>query len=195
MFKLRATQNARRYVFHEFAALCQNRRNTTRPNSTKAQKVDVEALLKTPSWSVRETLFSDELSDDTALISKEQLHHILRLSALPVPESSEVEGKMIGDLKAHLRFVQAIQKVNTDGVEPLQVIRDETQEARTLNTITMDALKEEFEKEEVVGSRGRIRKKPTRREPETDAKTEAWNPLSHASKTQGPHFVVDTAKD
>ena len=195
MSTLRATQNARRYISQGIAEFYLIHRGTARLNSTKAQKIDVEALLKTPSWSVRETLFSDELIDDTALIRKGQLHHLLRLSALPAPASSEEEAKLIGNLKAHLRFVQAIQKVNTDGVEPLQMIRDETEEAQKLNTVTMDTLKAEFEKEELVGGRGMIRKKARTEEPGTEATTETWNPLSHASKTQGPYFVVDTAKD
>lgn len=100
--------------------------------------------------------------------------------------------KLIKDLQAQLKFVQAVQEVDTEGVEPLQMIRDETEEAVTENTVTMDTLKDEFAKEVVVGKRGRIRKKVAQREPEAGEK---WNPLSHASKTHGPYFVVDTAKD
>ena len=103
---------------------------------------------------------------------------------------------MIKDLQAQLRFVQAIQEVDTEGVEPLQSIRDETEEAKRENTITMETLREEFAKEEVVGKRGRIRKKKVAEKEEPPKGDEKkWNPLGEASKTQGPYFVVDTAKD
>lgn len=99
---------------------------------------------------------------------------------------------MIKDLQAQLKFVQAIQEVDTEGVEPLQMIRDETEEAAMEDTITVDTLREEFAKEEAVGKRGRIRKNAVEKERET---MENWNPLAHARKTHGPYFVVNTAKD
>lgn len=74
----------------------------------------------------------------------------------------------------------------------MQTIRDETEEAAKENTVTIDTLREDFAKEEVVGKRGRIR--TIAREKEQQA-GEKWNPLAHSSKTQGPYFVVDTAKD
>ena len=165
--------------------------------STKTQppQVDIEALLKEPSWSVRETLFKDNPTEAATSISKAQLYHLLRLSALPLPKSPEEETKMIKDLQAQLKFVQAIQEVDTEGVEPLQMIRDETEEAKKDTTITLDTLEEEFAKEEVVGRRGRIRKKIVEKEQRVQDSGKTWNPLSHARKTQGPYFVVDTAKD
>ena len=159
---------------------------------TKPPQVDIDALLKEPSWSVRETLFKDDPIKPTPPISKDQLHHLLRLSALPLPKSPEEEAKLIRDLQAQLKFVQAIQEVDTEGVEPLQMIRDETEEAAKANTITMETLREEFAKEEVVGKRGRIRKKSVEKEQEVEDK---WDPLVQAGKTQGPYFVVDTTKD
>ena len=160
--------------------------------ATKPPQVDIDALLEEPSWSVRDTLFQNDSAKPAPAVTKEELHHLLRLSALPLPKSPEQEAKMIKDLQAQLKFVQAIQEVDTEGVEPLQTIRDETEEAAKENTITIETLKEEFAKEEVVGKRGRIRKKPVEKEQEAEDK---WNPLAHASKTQGPYFVVDTAKD
>ena len=163
--------------------------------NTKPPQVDIDALLKEPSWSVRETLFKDDSTNVATSVSKEQLHHLLRLSALPLPKTPEEEAKMIKDLQAQLKFVQATQEVDTEGVEPLQMIRDETEEAQKANTITMNTLKEEFAKEEVVGRRGRIRKKSVAKEQRVQSDGEKWNPLNHTNKTQGPYFVVDTAKD
>ena len=162
---------------------------------TKPPQVDIDDLLKQPSWSVRDTLFKNDSNKATTPVSKEQLHHLLRLSALPLPKSSDEEAQMIRDLQAQLKFVQAIQEVDTEGLEPLQMIRDETREGRKANTITMDTLKEEFAKEEVVGKRGRIRKKTVTKEQKEYSIGEDWNPLSHTDKTEGPYFVVDTAKD
>ena len=195
MFASRATKIISPYGCHEINAICRCQRSFVRQNTTKARKVDIEALLKNPSWSVRETVLADISSEDTALISKGQLYHLLRLSALPIPASSEEEARLTEDLRAHLRFVQAIQKVDTDGVKPLQMIRDETKEAERLHTITIDSLKEEFEKEEVVGSRGRIRKRSIEKEPNPLVERASWDPLSHAGKTHGPYYVVNTAKD
>ena len=159
---------------------------------TKQPKVDIDALLKEPSWSVRETLFRDDPATAAPPVTREELHHLLRLSALPLPESQEQEARMIKDLQAQLKFVQAVQEVDTEGVEPLQMIRDETEEAATDNTITLDTLREELAKEEVVGKRRRIRKNAVEKEREIMKK---WDPLAHASKTHRPYFVVDTAKD
>ena len=166
----------------------------TQSTTNRPPQVDIDALLKESSWSVRETLFRDDPTKAAPPVTREELHHLLRLSALPMPESLEQEARMIKDLQAQLKFVQAIQEVDTEGVEPLQMIRDETDEAAMENTITMDTLKEEFAKEEVVGKRGRIRKKAAEEGQQPESK-EKWNPLAHASKTHGPYFVVDTAKD
>ena len=175
----------------------QSRLQSTKPQS----ETDIEALLREPTWSLK-TLYDppQSSSSSTPPITKEKLHHLLRLSALPLPKSEEEEAKMIKDLQAQLKFVQAIQEVDTTGVEPLQAIRDETEEARKRSTITIESLQEEFAKEEVVGKRGRIRSRKVphddqHRGPPKLANGKTWDPLSHASKTQGRYFVVDTAKD
>ena len=101
---------------------------------------------------------------------------------------------MIADLQSQLKFVQAVQSVDTTGVKPLQSIRDETQEVETENEVTVAKLQGEFDKEEVVGRRGRIRR---RKEAPSSMKQEevVWDPLSQAGKKVGRFFVVDTAKD
>lgn len=181
---------------------------------------DVSQMLGEPSWSVQSLLQS---TDDSPLpkpsVTKKQLHHLLRLSALPLPASENEEARMMGDLEAQLRFVQAVQKVDTEGVEPLQSIRDESKAGEKLRMATVQSLRAEFSKEVVVGKRGRIIKKenlpPVDEESVTESdnraqllkellrmKTEVdeepvtnWNPLAQAPRRLGQYFVVETDKD
>ena len=102
---------------------------------------------------------------------------------------------MIADLQSQLRFVQAVQSVDTAGVEPLQSIRDETKKARAEQEVTFTTLQDEFDKEEVVGQRGRRRRRKDIPRPENVQEVAGWDPLSQASKKVGRVFVVDTAKD
>jgi Asp-tRNA(Asn)/Glu-tRNA(Gln) amidotransferase C subunit len=102
---------------------------------------------------------------------------------------------MIKDLQSQLKFVQAIQQVDTEGVEPLQSIRDETKEAEMENEITVKTLQEDFDKEEVVGRRGRIKRRTDVPTTATNETMKDWNPLAQAPKKRGRLFVVDTAKD
>ena len=101
---------------------------------------------------------------------------------------------MIADLQSQLKFVQAIQSVDTRGVEPLQSIRDETQEAEREQEVTTASLQEEFDKEEVVGRRGRIKRRKDAPIPDKED-IKGWDPLAQAPKKVGRFFVVDTAKD
>lgn len=155
----------------------------------------LEEMFAKPSWSVRSLFNSDESSASTLAITQKQLYHFLRLSALPLPTSEAQEAKMIKDLQSQLKFVQAIQQVDTEGVEPLQSIRDETKEAEMENEITVKTLQEAFDKEEVVGRRGRIRRRTDVPAAATDERMKDWDPLSQAPKKLGRLFVVDTAKD
>lgn len=170
-------------------------------SSRSNELVDVEALLKEPSWSVQSLLSPDESSASPPPpppVTREQLHHLLRLSALPLPKTQDEEAKMIKDLQAQLKFVQAIQSTDTTNVEPLQSIRNETEESERKHTITKEMLKEALEKEETVGKRGRIRRKKILPEAIQESKSgeaRKWNPLGHAARTQGSYFVVDNAKD
>ncbi len=153
---------------------------------------DVRKMLEEPSWSVKSMLGDGEAS--LPAISQKQLHHLLRLSALPLPKSVAEEAKMIEDLQAQLHFVQAIQKLDTEGVEPLQSIRDETKHGEREGTIRVESLKEEFGKEVVVGKRGRITRKKDL-PPVTEEGIEDWDPLAQAPKKIGRYFVVETDKD
>jgi len=99
---------------------------------------------------------------------------------------------MIQTLESQLHFVQAIQSVDTTDVEPLRSIRDETEEAEKENAVTLESMKEELSKEEVVGHSRRIRG----RKSATSEADEAcnWDPLALASKKIGRYIVVDTGK-
>lgn len=163
-------------------------------STLKAPDADLETLLSHPSWSVK-SLFDSATPSSAPPVTKEQLHHLLRLSALPLPTSAAQEEKMIADLQSQLKFVQAIQSVDTTGVEPLRSIRDETKEAEMENEITLATLQVEFDEEEVVGMRGRIRRRKDLPDPEREEEVKDWNPLEQASKKLGGFFVVDTAKD
>ena len=101
---------------------------------------------------------------------------------------------MIKTLESQLHFVRAIQKVDTDGVRPLQSIRDETAEAEQENEITLESLKDAFAKEETVP--GRTRRIRRRKDVPVDTKgVEDWGALAQAPKKVGRYFVVETGKD
>ncbi|MCJ1253922.1 hypothetical protein MMC24_001736 [Lignoscripta atroalba] len=153
---------------------------------------DIAAILAKPSWSVQSLLDTSDKSVTDSTITKKQLNHLLRLCALPLPETKEEETKMIQTLESQLHFVRAIQRVDTSGIEPLQSIRDETMEAEQEHEITVGSLQAYFDKEEVVGSSGRIRNKKVHA---VDTRVvEDWNALAQASKKVGRYIVVDTSK-
>ncbi|KAL8938679.1 MAG: hypothetical protein Q9216_003770 [Gyalolechia sp. 2 TL-2023] len=131
-------------------------------------------------------------------VSPKELHHLLRLSALPLPKDLAEQEKMQKDLQSQLHFVRAIQKIHIpEHVEPLQSIRDETEEGMKEQEYTVASLADEFEKEEVVGKRGRIStKKP--KDPDRNLEqnpAEQWDPLALAPKTVGRYVAVNTATD
>ncbi|KAF6240717.1 hypothetical protein HO173_001389 [Letharia columbiana] len=167
-------------------------------SSTTKPSDDLEALLAKPSWSVK-SLFTppNSASTPTPQITQKQLHHLLRLSALPLPTSIAEESRMISDLQSQLQFVKAIQEVDTEGVEPLVALRDETEEGERERTIGLEAMRGELEKEEVVGMRGRIvRKKAAEAKGESGKEGgEGLDLLAQAPQRLGRYVVVDTAKD
>jgi len=98
---------------------------------------------------------------------------------------------MLRDLRSQLHFVKAIQQVDTTGVEPLRIIRDETVEAEKENEITLGSMKEALGNEEVVGKHHkRIRRRHVVNE-ET-SKSEDWDVLGQAPKKVGRYFVVES---
>ena len=161
-------------------------------SSAKAQPIDVEQLLSKPAWSVSSLLpFASDVSA-TPEVSSKQLHHLLRLSALPPPKNAAEEASMLATLSSQLHFVKEIQKVNTLGVEPLRSLRDETKEGEQSAELGTEALREALEKEEV---RGKFHKRIRRRRDASDVRREdEWDVLGSAGKRTGRFFVVEGGK-
>jgi hypothetical protein len=158
--------------------------------------LDIGALLSKPTWSVR-SLLPDPSKPPSEEITPKQLHHLLRLSALPQPDSLVSEAEMLKTLHSQLHFVRDIQSVNTEGVEPLQSIRDETEEGITEATIGLEDLKEALGKEEF---KGRNRRPRRRRGEAVDTNgAEDWDVLATAEvkieTAAGKYFVVRSGKD
>ncbi|KAL8736426.1 MAG: hypothetical protein Q9166_000218 [cf. Caloplaca sp. 2 TL-2023] len=167
------------------------RRTFSSPKSASEAPDDI--LPNQPTWSLQD-LFENHSLLPEPQVSEKELHHLLRLSALPLPKDLPEQHRMQKDLQSQLKFVKAIQKIEIpDLVKPLQSIRDETEEGMREQEITAESLKDEFAKEEVVGIRGRIR----RREGvmAVESKEEKWDPLVLAPRTVGRYVVVNTAKD
>src|SRR5690606_34933348 len=130
-------------------------------------------------------------------ITESQLHHLLRLSALPPPASPAETASLLATLRAQLRFVRAVQLVPgaSAAVAPLSAIRDETAagllEARI--TPSTPGVREALAMEEV---RGRCRRPRRRRVEERGrdagekAAGEEWDVLGQASEKVGRYFVV-----
>lgn len=167
-----------------------------RYSSTPKEPFDIATVLSKPSWSVR-SLLPDPSNPPAEEITPKQLHHLLRLSALPRPKSPEEEAEMLKTLHSQLHFVRDIQSVNTDGVEPLQSIRDETEEGIKDITIGLDDLREALQAEEIKGRNKRPRRK---RDERVDTNgVEDWNVLGTASKKVetplGRYFIVKSGKE
>ena len=151
-------------------------------------------FLEKPTWSVR-SLLPTPNSQSTPTVTPKQLHHLLRLSALPPPKDAEEEAEMLMTLESQIHFVKEIQKVDTTGVEPLRAIRDETAEGIEEQTITLADLKEHLDAEEVVGRNGRIKRRP--REDPVAREAENWDPFAMSEgqgKNKGRYFFVRKEK-
>jgi len=153
--------------------------------------VDIDELLSKPSWSVRSLLPSAADATEST-VTPAQLHHLLRLSALPQPKSPEEEEEMLKTLQSQLHFVKEIQSVDTTGVEPLQAIRDETEEGIKEATIGLDDLREAFADEEIKGRNRRPRRKRDTTRKQNENETQDWDALGTAKRTVAKFFVVNT---
>ncbi|KAK0366324.1 hypothetical protein LTR91_007503 [Friedmanniomyces endolithicus] len=121
-----------------------------------------------------------------------QLHHLLRLSALPPPKDAAEEAQMLSTLASQLHFVKEIQKVDTEGVEPLRSLRDETAQGEKEAELGMVALRGALEREEIRGTHHRrTRRKRGGRDGDGGEK---WDPLGTAGRKMGRYFVVEGEK-
>jgi Asp-tRNA(Asn)/Glu-tRNA(Gln) amidotransferase C subunit len=132
-------------------------------------------------------------SSSDACVTPKQLHHLLRLSALPLPKTSEEETKMVDILESQLLFVRDIQSVDTQGVDPLRSIRDETDQGLQEATIGLEQVRHVLSQEVAFGRSKRPRRQKIIEK--APAEVENWNPLHTASDTAGPYFVVRSGKN
>ena len=100
----------------------------------------------------------DTLEDE---ITPQKLHHLLRLSALPLPRSAEEESRLLHDLRSQVHFVKHLQSVDTSDVEPLVAIRDETEAAKQERQVTLADLQPWLDNEAKVGRNGTVRRRKT----------------------------------
>lgn len=160
----------------------------SRTFSTAASPKDI---LTKPSWSVRSLVSpSTSAAPPDEAITPSQLHHLLRLSALPLPKSATEEASMISTLQSQLRFVRAVQRVDTSGVEPLRAIRDETDKGFREDAVTLDKLKDLLGEETRAG----YYQRPRRVKKESESEAENWDALATASRRAGRFFVVQSKK-
>ncbi|OAX84207.1 hypothetical protein ACJ72_01417 [Emergomyces africanus] len=164
-------------------------RQATSSSSTTPPE-DPASILSKPSWSVKSLLPENTSLPQSRTVSSKQLHHLLRLSALPPPSSAEEEEEMLKTLESQIHFVKEVQSVETTGVTPLRSIRDETEVAHEENTISLKTLEESLKQERYVGRSRRIQR--TRSEKLEHPDGEVWDndALKPASKTMGRYFVI-----
>lgn len=179
--------------------LRRNRTYSTRTHSSRTTSkapLDIAALLSKPTWSVR-SLIPTGSKPPSSEITPQKLHHLLRLSALPLPKSPEVEASMLATIHSQLHFVQDIQNVDTEGVEPLQSIRDETEEGIKDITIGLETLREALGKEDIKGRNKRPRRR--RGEVVNTKGVEDWDVTKTASEKVetpgGKFFIVRSGKE
>ncbi|KGM91655.1 uncharacterized protein PADG_12225 [Paracoccidioides brasiliensis Pb18] len=167
----------------------------TRPPSPSAAVPIVRStfILSKPSWSVKSLLPQNTPLPQSSTVSSKQLHHLLKLSALPPPSSVEEEEEMLKTLESQIHFVREVQRIDTSGITPLRSIRDETVEAQKENTIGKKDLEESLKQEQYVGWSRRIQR--TKAEKLTHPDGEVWDgdALKPASKVIGRYFVVQSS--
>jgi Asp-tRNA(Asn)/Glu-tRNA(Gln) amidotransferase C subunit len=196
-FRMRVVARPRQYLLvaprNSLYTFTRTYSSKLQPASVDPTPMDPEALeelLSKPTWSVESLLPPKTRALEAPTISSKQLRHLLRLSALPPPETPEAEQKMLGTLAAQLHFVGEIQQVDTEGIKPLRAIRDETVAAEKEQTITLETLKDALANEQIIGKHY---KRIQRKTDFVDAKdVENWDILGSAERKQGRFFVVES---
>lgn len=146
-----------------------------RSYSTAASPNSLIKILSQPSWSV-ETLIPSKLdtpvTPESSQITPSKLYHLLRLAALPPPSSIEEEADFLKTLHDQLHFVKDTQAVETSGIDPLQVIRDEV-------TIEEYGIKDlQYNMRKNVGKQGGVE----------------WEVLDPTERKLGSYFVIDDSR-
>ncbi|KAK3343805.1 DUF726 domain protein [Lasiosphaeria hispida] len=180
----------RRQLLTTTRGLTQQHRNA----SSSSPTINPQALLSTPTWSLT-TLLPPRHNPPS--IPPSQLAHLLRLSALPVPSSPSATAAMAATLSSQLHFVNAIQQIDTTGIEPLRAIRDETPEGiaeATLDISTSPQLRAALKSETAWGQFRRPRRAKKVEVAEETRAAENWDVLGNATETVGGYFVVRSGK-
>ncbi|GAW13175.1 hypothetical protein ANO14919_025550 [Xylariales sp. No.14919] len=157
-----------------------------------ASAADLASLLSQPTWSVR-SLLPPSTSEPSTTVPPKTLHHLLRLSALPPPRTPDEESQMLATLSSQLHFVRAIQSVDTAGIEPLRVIRDETAQGLSEQIIGLEEMRDTLMFEDMVGQARRPRRRPrlpTQSLTHTLDQEEGWDVLAGAKETAGGRYFV-----
>ncbi|POS84110.1 hypothetical protein EPUL_004314 [Erysiphe pulchra] len=153
------------------------KKNATTTTTDEEDLID-RFLCKPPTWSTvseygclqneagKEQHGKQKINDSLdssrpVSISDEEIHRLLRLSALPPVNDAHQLQILREELEAQLAFVRKVQCVDTEGVEPLVCVRDETAEGVRNATITLDDLKTALSKEDQMGKCQRPRKRKT----------------------------------
>lgn len=179
------------------ATLHQSRTFMTYTCARLSAPKSASTLLLKPTWSVA-SLLPQTSKHGTAehstegSVSRAKLHHLLRLSALPLPASEAEETAMLRTLHSQLHFVRDVQNVDTAGVKPLRSLRDETTTGMVEMTIGLQELQYALGKEVQFGHKKRPKR--VRGAKINTAGIEDWNPLQTASRTAGEYFVVQSGK-
>ena len=135
-------------------------------------------------------------------VTREKLHHLLKLSALPLPKSQAEESRLLSSLRSQVHFVKAIQSVDTTDVKPLVAIRDETAEAAEEQTVGLKDLQAWLDVEEKVGQNGTVRRSKFEKDSkEGKIGKGTWDPFQlgvgseeGSGRRVGRWFVVKKAK-
>ncbi|KAI0518216.1 hypothetical protein F5B22DRAFT_76976 [Xylaria bambusicola] len=163
---LRTAQKQARGKSHYSAVPSTLTRASRTPPTPVLPTADLASLLSRPTWSVRSLLpqssSTPPSSSSSSSITPKTLHHLLRLSALPLPRTPDEEAQMLSTLSSQLHFVRAIQDIDTRGVTPLRAIRDETAAGLREQTIGLAELREALEAEDIVGHARRPRRRLAR---------------------------------
>ena len=151
---------------------------------------ELEAFVAQPSWSLG--TFLPSAKDDLSTVTKTDLHHFLRLSALPLPVTHQEEKSMLRTLASQLHFVRELQGVSTADVVPMRSLNDETIAAQQESTYSLESLRAQFEKEEIMGKHyKRVRRIITA--PQNIRGEHEWEVLDKTEKATGRYFTVDTS--
>lgn len=149
-------------------------------------------MLAKPTWSVRSLLKSTASEDELSALNEKKLQHLLQLSALPPAENTVDAQKMLSTLRSQLGFVKDVQSVNTEGVPPLQALRDETGEGLIESSLGVESVKHALEEEVVVGKHYKRLRSKSRGT--SNNQSGSWDVLGHAERKVGNYFVVESEK-